>query len=566
MRKISLLVVLLTLFISACTSTVEFKISFDSNGGSFVEPIVTDGVSSITTPKDPVKEGFTFAGWYLSNDYTGNAISAIDFKTKEQITLYAKWEINSYTISYTIFDRDYNSYNSITLNEDESITQVSLGSDHSLLLTSRGKVFAWGHNFYGQLGDGTRIDKVNPVDITAGFNLSSGELITQLSSGNEYSSAITSRGRLYIWGINNVNQLGDGTTINSNTPIDITSRFNLNLGETVIQVTLGYGQTVALTSRNRIFTWGNNDSGQLGDGTLTTKAIPTDITSRFNLSSNETFSSVSLGWKHSAVLTSSGRLFTWGSNFYGQLGDGTTTDRYTPTEINSVFNLNSGETITQISLGFNNSSALTSSGRLYTWGRNAFGQLGDSTSVDRTLPTNINSQFNLNSGEIITQIILSPDHSSALTSKGRLFTWGQNMYGQLGNGKTSGRYTPTEITSHLNLVLEERVSQVSLGWQHSSALTSKGRLFTWGYNFNGQLGDGTTINRNIPIRLDNNTLYSNESIVYIFNETLSENTPLREGYTFDGWYIDRELTQAYTFSTMPGEDLILYGKWILIED
>ena len=214
-------------------------------------------------------------------------------------------------------------------------------------------------------------------------------------------------------------------------------------------------------------------------------------------------SSLSLGLYHSSAITSTGEVFTWGSNSYGQLGDGTKTEKIVKTEITSQFNLLVGEKVEMLNLGFYHSSAITSIGRTFIWGSNGYGQLGDGTTKDKLLPTEITSQFDLEDDEKVSGISLGYSHSSAITSKGRVFTWGSNANGQLGDGTTTNRLVPTEITSQFNLVGEEKINKLNMGSNHSSAITSLGRVFLWGYNKYGQLGDGTITNRLVPTDITN---------------------------------------------------------------
>ena len=273
---------------------------------------------------------------------------------------------------------------------------------------------------------------------------------------------------------------------------------------------------------------------------------------------DERIISISLGDYHSSALTSIGRLFTWGNNNYGQLGDGTHTNRYIPTEITSHFNLSIGETINRISLGAYHSSALTTASRLFTWGNNNYGKLGDGTDTNRLIPTEIENNLNLETGETIESISLGDYYSSVLTSIGRLFAWGYKGYGVA----TSYTYTPREITNNFNLSIGETVTSVTLGTFHFLVLTLTGRLFTWGNNDYGQLGDETNIFRYTPIEITSYIPTLINSEFYNYNETMTEYVPQSEGYTFSGWYIDPYLTTLYTFATMPSENMHLYGRWI----
>ena len=603
----------------------SYTINFDSNGGSSIDSIIDIEYGTILSLPVPIREGYYFSGWYLGMEANDDQFTNQSPIT-DNLTLYARWsiqqnmvlfvdaddvvlkavmvpyggettppiapdiagytfidwsgsywnitenriikalyEINSYSISYVTFDNYYAPLNDIPLNAGENIIQISLGYYHSVALTSEGRIFTWGYNYYGQLGDGTTTDRSIPTEITSQFNLWPGETITQVSLGSGHSSAITTSGRIFAWGRNDFGQLGDGTTTNKSVPTEITCQFSLLPEETIVQVSFGHSHSSAITSNGRIFTWGKNYYGQLGDGTTIDKSTPTEITSQFSLLKDETIFQVSLSYYHSSAITSNGRIFTWGSNSFGQLGDGTTIDKSVPTEITQQFPLSEKETLTQVSLGDYHSSAITSEGRIFAWGYNSSGQLGDGTTTNKSTPTEITSQFGLLLEETIAQVSLGVVHSSAITSSGRVFTWGDNGYGQLGDGTIIDKSIPTEITSQFSLLPEETIIKVFLGGNHSSAITGSGRILTWGRNEFGQLGDGTTINKYIP----NLALFGYSTLVQVdtfeyLDTIISYEMPEMPGYTFDGWYSDAGLTQAYTFTIMPAEDITLYGKWNLI--
>ena len=438
--------------------------------------------------------------------------------------------------------------NQFDIGYDAKVVSIVLGESHSSAITSNERIFTWGNNDNGKLGDGTTTDRYIPTDITNQFNLENDEKVVNLSLGTVHSSAITSNKRVFTWGLNSVGQLGDGSKNDRYEPTEITHQFNLKIGEKITNLSLGYFESSAITSKGRIFTWGSsqlvpiemnifsikikriylpisestlklcsgslysslvttegrvfswglNNYGQIGDGTTTDRYVPTEITNNFNLQAGEKVVNLAIGREHSSAITSNGRVFSWGRNNYGQLGDGTTTDRYVPTEITHLFNLEGSEKVVSIYLGNSFSSAITSNGRVFTWGSNNNGQIGDGTTTDRYVPTEITHQFNLESDEKVISLGLGNNHSSAITSNGRLFTWGENSFGQLGNGSTTATNVPTEITHQFNLQTGDKIVSISLGYLHSSAITSNGRLFTWGANYSGQLGDKTLTNRHVP--------------------------------------------------------------------
>jgi alpha-tubulin suppressor-like RCC1 family protein len=252
--------------------------------------------------------------------------------------------------------------------------------------------------------------------------------------------------------------------------------------------------------------WGRNEYGQLGDGTTTNRNVPTEITSRFSLSAGDKIISLSLGSNHTSALSATGRVHMWGYNNNGQLGDDTTTHRNIPTEMTSRFSLDAGDKIISLSLGDDTSSALSSTGRVYMWGKNLSSLLGaGSDSNYIKIPTEITSRFSLAAGDKIISLSLgsSSSYFSALSKTGRVFMWGDNWAGQLGDGTMTSRYGPTEITSRFSLAAGDKIISLSLGSPHTSALSETGRVFMWGRNDYGQLGDGTTTHINTPLVINN---------------------------------------------------------------
>jgi alpha-tubulin suppressor-like RCC1 family protein len=434
----------------------------------------------------------------------------------ENITLYAKWTINEYSISYS----------TVLL---QKFINISSSRDFSLAITNSGKLYAWGLNESGQLGDGSVISRNRPT-LIAFSGLQMGETIQSVSAGSHHSIAVTTNGRVYAWGRNSNRELGDGTTISKNIPYDITSKFSLESDVKITSLYLGILHSLALTSDGRVFSWGPNSKGQLGDGTTTERIVPNEITSNFHLSNGEKITSISLGGLHSTAITSTGKVFIWGWNAESQLGDGTNTDRSFPKEITSSFLLESGDKIITISLGTNHSSAISSNGRVFTWGFNEYGQLGDGTTTNKNVPIDITSKFSLMNNDKIETVFLGEAISSALSANGRVFTWGHNYFGQLGDGsenktslerilkdrnpfgfsnyKSTDKFLPVDITGNFNLHKEEKIISIILNdsalTSYSSAISSNGRVFMWGANSRGQLGDGTTSNKNIPKEITSN--------------------------------------------------------------
>lgn len=471
---------------------------------------------------------------------------------------------NEYTVTFDIFDKeDYGEY--ILLNSNETIASISLGNFHSSILTSTGRLYMWGLNESGQLGDNTGISTDKPIEITNNFNLYEDEKLSIVTLGSFYSTALTTSGRVFTWGSNNTGQLGDGTNLNRIIPIEITLNFNLEAKEKITLISTGFFHTAAVTSSGRVFTWGFNNSGQLGDGTDTDKNTPVEITSKFNLKNKEVISDVSLGSVHSVLLTSSGRVFTWGINDNGQLGNGTLVQSVVPFEINDRFNLSSDENIISITSGSNHSIVLTSKGRLFSWGWNRYGQLGNNTTNNKAAPSEFTAEIDFQVNETIKTIYSTKDHSVIETSNNRIFSWGRNTYGQIGNGATSNIFAPVEITDQFDFTEGEKITIFAIS-NHTLVLTSKGNLFVWGYNYFSQLGDRNNSNISTPTKLSLiDTPSFSETFAYKQNSLILEiETPLKKGYLFDGWYDIENPDVKYTFTTMPEKNITLFGRWVPI--
>ena len=318
-----------------------------------------------------------------------------------------------------------------------------------------------------------------------------------ISLGIFHSSALTSEGRVFTWGYNYYGQLGDGTILNTNIPIDLTGDLNLGLDEKVVDVELGEYHSMAITSNRRIFTWGRNQYGQLGNGNTVDSMSPIELP--LLSFDSEIITSIVVSDFSSAALTSTGRLFAWGQNASGKLGDGTSIDSNIPIEITNSFVLNAGETITELTFGGNFGAAITSEGRLFTWGSDMQGGLGNGPILTANVPLPTVIDSTVFGGEAITDISTGYCHTEAVSSSGKLYTWGCNSYGQLGDGTLTFNPTPTEIP--LSSFAEESIVSVHAGLYYSFAITASGNTYGWGENVNGQVGDGTMINKNAPVIL-----------------------------------------------------------------
>src|SRR5271168_1233781 len=297
---------------------------------------------------------------------------------------------------------------------------------------------------------------------------------TAISAGYVHTCALTSAGAVKCWGDNELGELGDGTETSTTTPVDV-----IGLSSGVAAISAGGCHTCALTSAGAVKCWGNDAQGELGDGTTTNTTTPVDV---IGLSSGVT--AISVGCEDACALTSAGAVKCWGYNVYGQLGDGTTTNSSEPVDVSG---LSSG--VAAISAGFFHTCARTSAGAVKCWGWGDSGALGDGTTANQTTPVAVSG---LSSG--VTAISAGQGHTCALTSAGAVKCWGANLEGQLGDGTTTIKLEPVAVSG-----MSSGIAAISAGGFHTCALTSAGAVKCWGYNKEGQIGDGTAKNKTTPV-------------------------------------------------------------------
>jgi alpha-tubulin suppressor-like RCC1 family protein len=350
--------------------------------------------------------------------------------------------------------------------------------------TASKHVLAWGFNHLGELGDGGTTDEDTPV----AAKLPAGTKVTQVRGGCYHTLALTSKGHVLAWGENSLGQLGDGTfTTDSLTPV----RVKLPSGTKVTAVRAGCLFSLALTSKGHVLAWGYNGSGQLGDGTTTTSDTPV----RTKLPTGAQATGISAGDNFALARTAKGHALAWGQNFSGQLGNGTTTaDSLTPVRVG----LPTGAVVTTMTAGEDFALAGTSGGGLFAWGANNLGQFGNGTTTSSDTPVEV---FILIRGPSIGHLVslaAGLSHTLALFSSGALLAWGANSLGQLGNGTTTSSDTPVGVL----LPAGAHVKAIGAASFDSLALTVKGHVLTWGFGGQGQLGDGGTTNSDTPVRVD----------------------------------------------------------------
>ena len=305
-------------------------------------------------------------------------------------------------------------------------SQLSGGFNHSLGVTTTGIAYGWGNNFYGRVGDGTNFNnRLSPVSVVGGITNWS-----RVAAGGQHSLGLTSTGIAYGWGRNYAGQLGTGNITDRLSPVIVVGGIT-----NWSQLAAGASHSLGVTSTGIAYAWGDNNNGNLGDGTSgvgASKSSPVTV-----IGGITNWTQVSAGAAHSLGLTSTGVAYAWGYNgtFSGRLGDGTGTNRLSPVSVvGGITNWS------QLSAGRYHSLGLTSTGIAYAWGSNDNGRLGDGTTTAKSSPVTV-------IGGITnwSQLSGGVTFSVGLTGAGVAYAWGYNGRGNLGDGTTTNRSSPVTV-------------------------------------------------------------------------------------------------------------------------
>lgn len=346
-------------------------------------------------------------------------------------------------------------------------------------------VAAWGYNGSGQLGNGTTTLSRVPGAV-AGLSE-----VTAVAAGGEHSLALLANGTVRAWGNNSEGQLGNGTTTNSKVPVIVSGLVN------VVAIAAGKEHSLALLSNGTVMAWGGNEEGQLGSGAKGTKS--TFIVAVKGLSN---VTAIAAGGAYNLARLSNGTVVAWGAGEEGQLGNGKKAKSANPVPVKGVVGA------TAIAAGREHALALLSNGTVMSWGSNVAHQLGMPTKYkvikeeeetvleEEEQPENNPTPEPVQALSGATAVAAGGEHSLALLGGGEVMAWGGNGDDQLGNGTQGGMSNLPTAVSGLS-----GATAISAGMQHSLALLSGGSVEAWGYNPDGQLGNGSNLNSPVPVAI-----------------------------------------------------------------
>ena|GEM_PF-678465 len=347
-----------------------------------------------------------------------------------------------------------------------SIVNLWGGWDTCVVTAPDGSVYCWGLNNKNQLLDGTYSQPVASPRKMPGLTD-----IVSVQTGDTHICALKKDRTLVCWGWNDYGQVGNGTFSSSALPTPVIGLSNIQ------QYSVGLGHVCAINDSRQVYCWGLNDHGQADTQDTANQSIPVLIPNLSNVAA------IGAGYQYTCALIQDGTVQCWGINTYGQLGNGTNTDSLTPVTVHGITNA------VELSVGLYHACVRTSDGLIQCWGYNGYGELGDSTTTNSNVPVTHPTLSN------VLQVDAGQYQTCALDLNHHLNCWGAGFNGQLGNGSFNNSNTPVQVS---NL---DSIHQYSIGQQEGCVVQDDSKLKCWGGNDNGQVGDGTFLNRATPVEI-----------------------------------------------------------------
>ena len=363
---------------------------------------------------------------------------------------------------------------------------LATGSGHSCAILDNGSAMCWGHDNYGQLGDGGDTTNINKP--TTYVSIEDGQSITQIYAKQSRTCIVLNDNTASCWGFNEDGQAGDDSTNRYKSP---SAKVQFPDGKRVKSMGMGLKHTCAILEDDTLTCWGLDSHGALGNGNSDTsdKYTPQTITTP----SDRKVVKVEPGATHTCILLDDGGVMCWGRDNLGQLGNGDTSDTiHAPS---SNVELPEGRAATDLSVGDHHSCALLDNGSIACWGQNNHGQLGDNTTTNRPIPI----YPHLPAGSLAVSVAVGPFNTCAILENSSLYCWGHNGYGRLGIGVTGGVYTtPMFVEGPTNIV------DLSVNYDHTCGLSENGSISCWARGKYGQLGNGQWGDKNTLQLVDYN--------------------------------------------------------------
>lgn len=527
-------VVMLVVLVSAATAVSAIRVLLDEQ--TYKRMAQSAAESGVTVAEKCIRNNAGTAPWSSQSkelspatNCSGDTVTGRNAYVVDQPTLRTTFTVGAVNMSSTGITVNATSKTELIRNTDGRVWRTYTQSlqrniNFSTLIASTSavgryqvcgiidaKTWCWGHNESGQLGNGRTTDSETPVRVQRLENGLGGKVDTDVAVGDS-NACVVSSGEVYCWGYNGLGALGNGTTSTAPNPTPRkVQQVNGLEGRTATQVVMN-GKTTCVLASGDVFCWGAGSSGILGNGSSAQSSVPKRV-SVIGATNGMPVTKIALTPVSTNVCAiASGKAYCWGQGSTGQNGDNSTTNRLTPVPVYTGGSL-SGKTIVDIALDGGpapDSSqpagdparmerghvcVVTSDGQLHCWGANAFGQLGQgSPSNTPTLqPVRVLGLLN---GKTVTRTATSYSTSCAVAN-GEVYCWGYNFQGQMGDNTTVNKATPTKVYQEAEGILGKTITDIVAGVNRTCVIAS-GTSYCWGLNTDGQIGDGTFTNRKKP--------------------------------------------------------------------
>lgn len=392
---------------------------------------------------------------------------------------------------------DGENYPAMVINPlQENFSQISAVASSQIgtcTVKSDGTAYCWGYNGMGTVGDGTTIDRTSPVQVHGVGNAGYLSGVSKITRGSEMTCALKTDGTVYCWGSGYAGNLGTGDGAGSYVPVQVHGVNNVGYLTDITNISAGSYHVCALKSDQTVYCWGSNNFGQVGNNTTTNQLSPVQVHGVSDVGFLTGITQISTGDSHSCALKTDGSMYCWGLGSYGRLGVNSTSNSSTPVQVHGVNDGGYLSNVIKIKMGNTNSCAIDSSNNIYCWGYNSSGQLGDNTTTNRYTPVQVHGVSNVGFLTDISDIMMGSNFGCALKSDNSLYCWGLGDYGRLGRGSLATSYTPVQVHGLNDSGYLTGISSLSnsTNGSHACVVKTDNTLNCWGYNQFGQLATGT---------------------------------------------------------------------------
>lgn len=422
------------------------------------------------------------------------------------------------------------------------------GENHSIALKGDGTVWGWGNNKFGQLGIGSTITTEIPTKVNGLQN------VKMVASGSNHTLALKEDGTVWAWGYNNVGQLGDNTQIVKYTPVQVLGENGEGYLKDIVYIAAGTNYSAAINKYGEVWTWGLNTNGQLGDGTTVNKYTPVKVKANLN-----GIIQIACGNNHMVAVKADGTAYSWGYNQYGKLGDNTGTQRTIPVAVLTSVNTEL-EDIIGVEASHNNSYFLKADGTVLSVGYGGNGQLGNGVTGNQSLPVHVLNSDGTDNLKNITTIKAGANTIYALDKVGKVYAWGVGSNGQIGNNDILNSSKPTFVKDGSGEDTLDQMLYLGAGWNHGLVVGNDGYIQVWGANNSQQLGTLSITRSTLPIYIGSKIIATPDNVKMEKGDTKKISIEMS---SFNLFKAEEELERVVTYKSLNDQVVTVSNDGIL---